>query len=447
MSNPYRRLERPAARLGVALMLAVCLGSAAWGESSVQVTIESPGAGVQLEGAVHQAEIEGQALAAGDAPERFDVMLAIDVSHSTKAASGSDIDRDGQIGVNPRFELLPPDAYPRDMLSTDPGDSILHAQVMAAHALIQSLDARRVRVGLLSFSGEVDPVSGQRKRIDQQDARLEAPLTDDFEQLHRILNAVLVRGAHGATNFAAGVRLAIVELSGLSGARSQPRPGAKKVVLFLTDGMPTLPVGKGSTVDPGDKEAALRAAQVAHTAGVVINTYALGPVALKYPETLTEMSRVSLGSYTPVQNPGDIVALLQGVSFANVEDVVFTNLSTGDFSTDVRLSPDGTFDGFVPVREGRNRVRVSALASDGSRGAVEFEFDFSHAQVGEREQMAELERIRRQNKDLELRRMELDINAFRAEQRKRVEIEVERREPDAAGSESAGGPEDGSERQ
>ena len=54
--------------------------------------------------------------------------------------------------------------------------------------------------------------------------------------------------------------------------------------------------------------------------------------------------------------------LRQGVSFANVEDVVFTNLSTGDFSTDVRLNPDGSFQGYVPVREGMNRVRVNALA-------------------------------------------------------------------------------------
>ena len=35
-------------------------------------------------------------------------------------------------------------------------------------------------------------------------------------------------------------------------------PGAKKVVLFLTDGVPTFPIGAGSEQDPGDVEAALR---------------------------------------------------------------------------------------------------------------------------------------------------------------------------------------------
>jgi hypothetical protein len=232
------------------------------------------------------------------------------------------VDGDGVVGVNPHYELLPPGAYPEEVLSTDPEDSILHAEVAAARALIGRLDARRVRVGVLSFAGEVDPMTGKRKHLDQQDAWVDAALTADLALIHRTLDAILARGARGATNFGAGVRLGIRELSGLSGARSRPRPEAKKVILFLTDGIPTLPSGRGNESEPGDSEAAVRAAQVAHRAGITINTYALGGGAVTYPEVVTEMARVSLGTYTPVQNPGDIIMLLQGVSFANVEDVV-----------------------------------------------------------------------------------------------------------------------------
>jgi hypothetical protein len=378
-----------------------------------------------VESQVHQARISGNALAEGDEPKHYDVMLAIDVSFSTRAASGVDVDGDGVVGVNPRFELLPPGAYPDDVLSTDPEDSILHAEVAAARALIERLDARRVRVGVLSFAGEVDPTTGKRKHLDQQDAWVDAPLTADLALIHRTLDAILARGARGATNFAAGVRLGIRELSGLSGARSQPRPGAKKVILFLTDGTPTFPVGRADQPDPGDSEAAVRAAEVAHSAGITINTYALGWGALDYPRVVTEMARVSLGTYTPVQNPGDIIMLLQGVSFANVEDVVFTNLTTGDFSTDVRLNPDGSFQGYVPVHEGPNRVRVVALASDGSRGAVEFEFVFKRSELSDREKLRELEEIQRQNKALELRRLELEIKAFREQQRKEITLTPE----------------------
>jgi hypothetical protein len=258
--------------------------------------------------------------------------------------------------------------------------------------------------------------------MDQRDAWLEVPLTFDYGKVDRALTAVLARGANGATNYAAGLRLAITELAGLPGALSTPRAGARRIVLFLTDGMPTLPIGKGSISDPGDVEAAVRAAELANKAGITINTYAMGMKALEYPKAATEMSRATLGTYTPVQRPGDIVALLQGVTFADVEDVVLTNLTTGDLSTDVRLSPDGSFHGFVPVTEGVNRVRVSALASDGSEGAVEFDLVFQLGGLSEREKELELERMRRVSRELLLRRERRSVERFRDEQRKELEL-------------------------
>lgn len=411
---------------GTVAALALAAGAPAAESGGVRVSVGSPTPGGKLRDYVHQARIEGSAFAESGGPDRFDVMLVIDVSDSTKAASGADVDGDGQVGVDPHNELLPPGAFDPAIRSTDPGDTILHAQIRAARSLLQGLDPRRVRVGLATFAGDVNPLTGERKSIDQQDAWLEVPLTDDWPAVDRALGAVLARGPNGATNYAAGIRLAIVELAGLSGAKSTPREGASKVMLFLTDGIPTLPVGKGNREDPGDGEAALRAAQLAKSAGISINTYALGPGALQYPRVLTEMARMTVGSYTPVQNPGDIVTLLQGVTFADVEDVVLTNLTTGEFSTDVRLAPDGSFTGYVPVREGRNRVRISALASDGSRGSVELEFDFERDQVGDRGRLGELERIREQNKQLELHRLGLEVEQFRREQRRRLEIEAER---------------------
>jgi hypothetical protein len=392
----------------------------------VRILVESPAPGARVAERVHQARIQGSALAEGERPADYDVMLVVDVSHSTIQASGADVDGDGVVGVNPTQELIPPGTYPDGVLSTDPEDTILHAEIAAARALLDSLDPRRVRVALLTFGGEVDPTTGARRSLDQQDAWLEVPLTDDFDRVRFALAGVLARGAHGATNFAAGVRLAVRELAGLSGAQSQPRPHAKKVILFLTDGVPTLPIGSGGEKDAGDEEAAVLAARLAHEAGITMNTYALGPQALSFPLAVTEMARVTLGTYTPVQNPGDIIALLQGVSFANIEDVVFTNLTTGEFSTDVRLSPDGSFFGYVPVREGPNRVRVSALASDGTRGNVELDFVFERQGLSERERLGDLERLRAMNKELLLLRERERIRAFREQQRKEVEVEAAR---------------------
>jgi Mg-chelatase subunit ChlD len=390
----------------------------------VRIQIESPKPGEPLRNKVHQAPIRGSAAARGERPSAFDVMLVIDVSGSTQVASGVDVDGDGQVGFNPQLELVAPGAYPPDMQSTDPDDTILAAEVKAAQALVATLDPERVRVGVISFSGEMNPMTGERLRWDQQDAWLEVPLTSDFAAVDRRLSAILQRGPHGGTNFAAGVRLAVRELAGLSGARSEPRPRAKKVVLFLTDGLPTFPIGTGSMPEPGDTEAALNAARLAHKAGISINTYALGPLALTNPVAATEMARISLGTFLPVRNPGDIISFLQGVSFANIEDVVFTNLTTREVSFDVELSPDGSFSGFVPVKEGRNDVRVTALASDGSSGSVEFEIYFEKSGLTERELALELERIRERNKQLMLLVERERIQRFREQQRKVLEFEV-----------------------
>jgi Mg-chelatase subunit ChlD len=422
------RSHRPAALAAIAAALAAAAPSPEVGAdpSPVRIAIESPRDGERVENRVDQAPIRGTASAEGERPADFDVMIVMDVSGSTRVASGADVDGDGQVGVDPQLELLPPGAVPEDVRSTDPEDSILHAEAAAARALLRNLDPKRVRVGLITFSGEVDAITGQRRSLEQQDAWLEVPLTSDSGSVLRAVEAVVARGASGATNFAAGVGLAVRELAGLPGAASQRRPEAKPVILFLTDGVPSFPIGKGDVADAGDIEAAIAKARLAHTAGITINTYALGPQALAYPQAVTEMARVSLGTYTPVQNPGDIIALLQGVSFANIEDVVVTNLSTGDFSTDVRLSPDGSFVGFVPVREGRNQVRVTALASDGTRGSVTLELEFARAGMSDRELAHELERIRRMNKELLLLRERERIEDFRRREKKELELEIEK---------------------
>jgi hypothetical protein len=397
----------------------------------VRILIESPRPGETVQNKVHQAPIRGTAVAAGERPALFDVMLVIDISGSTKVASGVDVDGDGEVGINPQFELMPSGTYPESTVSTDPGDTILAAEVAAADALIASLEqSGRIRIGIISFSGEMND-QGMRRSYDQQDAWLEVPLTSDFVAARRRLASILARGPYGGTNFAAGLRLAITELAGLSGASSQPRADAKRVVLFLTDGMPTFPIGAGSISDPGDIEAALTAARLAHKAGITVNTYALGPNALTNPFAATEVARITLGNYLPVQNPGNIVSFLQGVSFANVDDVVLTNLTTREVSYDVNLAPDGSFTGFVPVREGRNQVRITALSSDGSSGSVDVELDFATSGLTERELALELERVRERNRQLMLLVERERIQRFRERQRKQLELGTEEETPPA----------------
>jgi Mg-chelatase subunit ChlD len=391
----------------------------------VRVLLHSPRSGEAIENRVHLAPIKGNAVSSGERPAQYDVMLVLDVSFSTRCASGIDVNGDGRLGLNPQMELLPPGTYAEDVCSTEPADSVLAAEVAGARKLLETLDPKRVRVGLVTFSGDVNKETGERLDRNQADAWLQVPLTNEFDAVRRALDDVMARGPHGATDFAAGVRLAVTELTGMTGARSQPAKGAKGVILFLTDGTPTFPEGRAEDSDPGDIEAAFAAARLAHAAGITINTYGVGPDALTSPVAATEMARLTLGSFTPVKHAGDIVAVLQSVSFANIEDVVVTNLTTGDFSTDVRLEPDGSFSGFVPVREGQNRVRVTALATDGQRGSVEVDLNFKMAGLSDRELAKELERIRERNKALQLLVERKRIEEFRAREKQRKELEIE----------------------
>ncbi|MBT37375.1 MAG: hypothetical protein CL938_02370 [Deltaproteobacteria bacterium] len=406
-------------------LAAAAAADATAAQSPVRILVKEPKPGEALRNNVHQAPIRGSAVADGERPAEFDVMLVIDVSGSTKQASGIDVDGDGAVGFNPQLELVEPGLYPPDMQSTDLEDTILAAEVAAAEALVGTLDPERVRVGVISFSGEMHPETGERAKWNQQDAWLDVPLTSNHQRAVTALRGIMARGPHGGTNFAAGVRLAVRELVALSGAKSSPRSGAKKVILFLTDGTPTFPIGVGSAADPGDTEAALSAARLARKAGITMNTYALGPNALTNPIAATEMARLTLGSFLAVRNPGDIISFLQGVTFANIEDVVFTNLTTREISTDVDLSPDGSFSGFVPVREGLNRVRITALASDGSSGSVEIDLVFETSDLSARELARELGRIRDRNKQLMLLLERDRIQKFRENQRKVLKFDID----------------------
>jgi hypothetical protein len=391
---------------------------------SVRVSIEEPRNGDIVRNLVHQAPIRGSAIADPDMLPKIDIIIVIDISGSTAHPSGVDVDADGHLGFDPSEELVPAGQYPLGTVCTDPEDTILAAEVAAAAALIENLDSSSMRVGVVSFSSDPRTIQGN-KVPGQQDAWVETPLTRDFQRAYRALEDMLLRGPNGGTNFAAGIRLAVTELAGLSGARSAARANSRKIVMFLSDGVPSLPVLPFSEHDPGDVDAAIYAAQLARKAGVVINSYALGRGALSDPLAATEISRITHGTYTPVRNPGDVITYLEGVSFTSVKDVTLINLTTSEIAEEVHLFPDGTFSAFLPVREGTNRVRVTALASDGSKDSVETEFEFEIMGLTKGELVIELERIRKQNRELELSVERERLRRAIEEQRRTLEIEVE----------------------
>ncbi|HET9549852.1 MAG TPA: VWA domain-containing protein, partial [Candidatus Binatia bacterium] len=231
----------------------------------------------------------------------------------------------------------------------NPRNSILAAEVAAARRLLLQLNRDTTRVGVLTFS---------------ENAKLLQPLTQDFEQVRRILAEVLRAGPYGGTNMVEGIRMGITELMGLG--TSEKRTDAIKVQFLLTDGFPSLPIGGGKRMAPEDVSLTINAARLAGKAGIKVHVFALGDEALSYPRAAMGIAKESGGTYTPVMRPADALAVLENISVVGVDYVQIVNQTTGQKATQMRLAADGFFSSAVPVAEGRNQIDVLARGSDGT---------------------------------------------------------------------------------
>jgi len=336
----------------------------------LQMEIEHPKPETVI-GSAAGAFVAGRAIAARGELKRFDVVFVLDTSQSTAAPTGVDVDGDGRVGQPP----LGPVGQVFGM-NTDAGDSILAAEVAAARKILAGLDPRSTRVAVVTFAGEPAGSNrgffGSSRVVDP--ARTVEPLTHDYERVERALERVQSRGPRGMTHMAAGVDQATVELLGLSGSLSKPDPESEKAVLFFTDGQPTLPY-QGLQAD--NVRAVLRAAQRAQRAGLRIHSFAIGPDALNGPIAPVEMASVTDGSFTPVRNPGGLVTIVEGVSFANIDRIAVRNTTNGEEAHYVRSHADGSWDALVPLEPGKNRVEVTALASDGSTASEELTLHYA----------------------------------------------------------------------
>ncbi len=307
------------------------------------------------------AFVAGQALALLGEYRRFDVMLVLDTSDSTRAASGSDVNQNGVVGENRAFGFLP---------TTDAGDSILAAEVAAARRVLENFDARSTRVGVVSFAGVPLPPPGAFVvGAGQRPAALtEQALTSEYREVEKALDHILARGPDGLTNMTEGLRLAVRELKGYAGGFSEPDPDSAKIVLFFTDGQPTLPYDNSPEQN---LRSVLRAAGQARRSRVIVHTFALGPEALERPAAVVDMARISGGRFTPVRKAGDLIRVIEDVSFANLDQLTVRNQTLDRAATELVRKADGSFGALVPMQPGRNVIEVWARASDGKEARVQ----------------------------------------------------------------------------
>jgi hypothetical protein len=138
---------------------------------------------------------------------------------------------------------------------------------------------------------------------------------------------------------------------------------------MLTDGFPTLPIGRSRLAAPEDTDLAINAARLAGKAGIKVHVFTLGEEALSYPRAAAGIAKESGGTYIPVTRPADVLAVVENVSVVGVDHVQVINRTSGQKATQQRLSADGFFSSAVPVVEGANQIDIFARASDGSNAS------------------------------------------------------------------------------
>ena len=328
----------------------------AW-SAEPRVQILSPKSGDRVTQDQSAILVSGKVASQAARSSNVDIMLVIDISGSTIQYAGVDLGDAGQLPDGAGSS-----GFPRPQISIgglslgqppmrNLRNSILAAEVAAARRLLLQLNAQTTRVGVLTFS---------------EGAKLLQPLTQDFDQVRRVLDDILRAGPYGGTNMADGVRTGITELMGFG--TSEKRTDAVKVEFFLTDGFPTLPIGGGKRVTPEDANLAINAARLAGKAGIKVHVFALGEEALSFPLAAVGIARESGGTYTPVMRPADVLAVVENISVVGVDFVQIVNQTIGQKATNLRLAADGFFSSAVPVVEGLNQIDVFARASDGTTG-------------------------------------------------------------------------------
>jgi hypothetical protein len=323
----------------------------------LQLRIDSPEPGAVVGDPGGMSFIAGRALATHGDFRTFDLIFVIDQSQSTAVPSGGDVNGDGKIETH----LCPGVPAILGLLGSLVGvcstskDSVLAAELLAVRTLLKQLDPRTTQVGVVAFSGDGDPYT--------DDAYVSCALTAEYAKVGQALDEIAAMGPQGRTNMQDAVQLAALELIGSPGAHSKPQRDSQKVMLFLSDGTPTLPIEQGLKQNGRLAiEAAVEAAQF----GVRIDSYGIGAEALAQPVVLVEMARVTDGIFTPVSRPRDLQSIFEQVSFSEIDELRITNQTNQAEAQYVLRNADGTFSALLEMVPGENTLEVFARATDGS---------------------------------------------------------------------------------
>jgi hypothetical protein len=338
----------PLRALALLTMLASLSSLPARGEGeSLWLEVVAPESAAVVTGPIGVLEVAGWAGASSE--DRHELVIAIDVSRSTSLPSGVDVNRNGRIGRTLRSNRDPLRAPNPRRRCSDPGDSVLAAEIAGARHLIEHLDPKRTRVGIVIFSGG---------------AQLIAPLGSSREEIGAALDEVASDVIpSGTTNIAAALRTATRAV--LDDA-PRPDPEPHRSLLLLSDGTP-----EGREPIEQSEAEILDAAREAAAMGVRIHTFAIGVEIMTGTDVYARISSQSGGQFVAIQKPADIALRLSRLNLTQLAHVILANATTGEPGRATRLFPDGSYDGVVGLTPGENRISVTARGPGGIERVAE----------------------------------------------------------------------------
>ncbi len=336
-------LPAPAPLLVAAILLAAPARGA---DEKIWLELRAPESGVVVTGPIGLLEVEGWAGATSE--DRHELIIAIDVSVSTGLPSGADVNQNGKVGRTLRSNRDPQRNRNPRRRCTDPGDTILAAEIAGARQLIEHLDPKRTRTGIVIFSSR---------------ARVIAPLSSSREALGAALDEVASEVVpFGTTNIAAALRTAT---RAFADSEVPPDQKPRRSVILLSDGSPE---GRGA-LERTIAET-FDAARQATENGVRIHAFAIGAEIMEETDVYRRISAGSGGHFVAVEKPSEISLCLSHLQLTRPTRIVLANSTTGEPARAVRHFADGSFDGIVSLVPGENRISVEARAPGGALRAL-----------------------------------------------------------------------------
>jgi hypothetical protein len=136
----------------------------------------------------------------------------------------------------------------------------------------------------------------------------------------------------------------------------------RRVLVLLSDGHATRP---GPPLLAGS--AARRAARHAARNGIEIRPVAIGPDAAGATSAYAELARPGPGGFVAARDVERLTAAILGGEALPNAVVQITNETTGERARALRVHGDGSFDAFVRLESGTNRISVEVHTPDGGR--------------------------------------------------------------------------------